>query len=576
MPRETISQFPSGIGASPGHQGGNFHAAANMLNIDIDQIGRPELRDGYVNDGSTIHGNGEKIAKVYYEGGDRLYKFLDSESWAISNNGRLFIANDGNGRWIDVEDNKAYDFKNSPPEIAPIAIIDKNDWVYTINPNNLYRRTRRVSTAGDESNIVNAIAEGTIDNLVDRPSAAVVWKFIAFDYYTICYTYYNNKFAIESPPSRAKVFRIQYFWNDSDGGVRRKDKRLLNRNTITMSVQFNYKNIPAWADKIKIYVQTTPYLTTGNSLHDDVNVEANLRLSDDTVLTQEITDFGFALQEIDLRDSGDRFRSEFNIAFDINYNIFSVNDDDLNVYRTSISSLTHTPLLGNSFTGEPTLEPTLLLLYAGRIWAYDKNTKSIRFSIIDGNGSSNYDVFPYDDTSLPHSLSFEGPWQGSPIHMSVIPGDGGIYIFYRDAIRTIVGSAVVKGLYSPDVAPQTDLDASGGIEGFGTLSPNSVVSFREVTIFLGSDRSLYQLSGLSIPVDFGLNIQPYLDEITNNELEKVSAFGYNDKYHLILRSGIFVLDIKRKYWTRYNWNISNAFWATGGDTNESILYALGD
>ena len=172
-------------------------------------------------------------------------------------------------------------------------------------------------------------------------------------------------------------------------------------------------------------------------------------------------------------------------------------------------------------------------------------------------------------------LHLVGSWQSTVTHMSVIPGDGGIYVFFRDAITYNCRQGfAVKVYIRLKYRQQTDLDASGGIEGFGTLSPRSVVEFRNVTIFLGSDRTLYQLVGASLPQDFGLAIQPFLDEIHDNDLERVTAFGYNDKYHLILRTGIFVLDIKRKYWTRYDYPIVDAFWSSGGLANESILYGL--
>ena len=46
------------------------------------------------------------------------------------------------------------------------------------------------------------------------------------------------------------------------------------------------------------------------------------------------------------------------------------------------------------------------------------------------------------------------------------------------------------------------------------------------------------------------------------------------RYHIVLGDNVFIYDAQRKYWTRYDWNITDAFWSRGGAENESILYGL--
>ena len=137
-----------------------------------------------------------------------------------------------------------------------------------------------------------------------------------------------------------------------------------------------------------------------------------------------------------------------------------------------------------------------IIYYAGRIWGYDTRENVVRFSLIDSRGVENYDVFPYLDTAVPHGISVEGSWQSKVQGLETMPGKGGgLYIFFRDAIRTIVGQALITGLYSAEVGPQTDLDASGGINGTGTISGQTVIPFDGFIIFLSSGRTLYQLAG---------------------------------------------------------------------------------
>ena len=112
--------------------------------------------------------------------------------------------------------------------------------------------------------------------------------------------------------------------------------------------------------------------------------------------------------------------------------------------------------------------------YAARLWAWDRRTQTVRFSLIDGYGVSRYDVFPYDNAPVPHAVRFEGAWQGNATALHVMPGSGGIYVFFEDSIETIRGKGLTSGLYSAEVSPQTDIDASGGLRGAGTSSPRGV------------------------------------------------------------------------------------------------------
>ena len=205
--------------------------------------------------------------------------------------------------------------------------------------------------------------------------------------------------------------------------------------------------------------------------------------------------------------------------------------------------------------------------FAGRIWGYDATDRLIRFSLVD-----KFNVFPDEDNEIPHSFVIDGS-EGSPVvAMTAIPGIGGIFVYYRDAIRTIKGRNIVTGLYSLEV-PQTDIDASGFIM-TGTSSTRSVVTFKNTTIFLGSDRVLWSMGSNLALTNIGQPIQDTLDALTDEELICVISFGYLNRYHIIIGDDIFIWDLTRKYWTKYDWYMVDCHWSTGGSGNESILYGI--
>lgn len=573
MPRQTISRFPKGIAASPGHEDGSWEGAEDALNIEINKLGRPELREGYIVDNADVFGDGDQLAKVHYIGNSerapfsKIFRFQNDETW-VSDNGRIFIAGDSSvvNRWIDVAENTVYLWENPGLQLAPIRVDDPTD----LTLRDGLREARKL-TIGDGTAVALAYSDINKINALSRDLYLAV---AAWDKYAICMTYYSQKFNIETPPLSARTFDVEFEARSPN-----------NRRNVSFHVYIDEIEAPEWADTLRFYISKTPIATRGQKYEPIPSNEIRF-VSRDVVLVRDLSDVistEFTLVRSDVRQANGSFQNSagyYGIVMALGWTVIGYDEDaadgSKDLYRSYLEPLEYSTyqLLGNDLVGNPPKNLSNLLLYAGRIWGYDRDTNSVRFSLIDGNGISNYDVFPYENTHLPHALTFVGGWQSTVTHMSVIPGDGGIYVFFRDAIRTIIGRALLKGLYSPEISPQTDLDASGGIEGFGTLSPRSVVEFRNVTIFLGSDRTLYQLVGVSLPKDFGLAIQPYLDDISDNDLEKVTAFGYNDKYHLILRSGVFVLDIKRKYWTRYDIPIVDAYWSSGGISNESILYGL--
>ena len=446
--------------------------------------------------------------------------------------------------------------------------------------------------------------------------------------YAICYTYVSTRFGLETEPSPATEFQLEFDASDT------RQSAEIGSPNVLIPFRLSLLDQPEWSDQVNIYITEEPFGTFTYKEAEIVSTRGGSYIRSERVRLEDSEEYEtvnvfsgfdgagnplpwdvqtFYDEEIDFvlvrsigttresRDDEDHrwttsgFRSNtilgrdgqdlrLSLIYDAIGGEVTEEDEDGNPvehknvphFDSRLHPLSFTTVLTPTFAEDPPTNLDHILIYANRMWGYDSDSNSIRFSLISSTGDPNYDVWPFLKTDLPHSINLRGSWQSRVTHMEPIPGEGGIYVFFRDAVRTIAGRSLIKGMYSPDVSPETDLDASGGLNDFGTLSPRSVVPFRNMIIFLGSDKTLYQLTGnrrLRVQ-DFGLSIQPFLDKIPTEELADIVSFGYNDKYHLILDDKVFVLDIKRRYWTSYDWDLRDAFWSKGGVDNESILYGL--
>ena len=127
-----------------------------------------------------------------------------------------------------------------------------------------------------------------------------------------------------------------------------------------------------------------------------------------------------------------------------------------------------------------------------------------------------------------------------------MPGDGGLYVFFEDSIATIRGKGLITGIYSAEISPSTDLDASGGLRGVGTSSPRGVCDNGSTTYFIGSDRKIYSLSGSKVLTtqDIGLHIQEYLKDASDEALRDAVLTYYERNLYLFLGDTTFKYDIQ--------------------------------
>ena len=554
MPITPISDFRKGIDNHPAFSSTKAQmAAADLLNLEVDKIGRLVMRDGYVlEDSDDVSGDGEQVIKVHFIGDEnrdafsRIYRLDPRETW-VFNNGRLFVAGVREPQWIDVEDNTAYDWELEIPtgsitEISPDPIILDGDGL-------LFSHR-----------------------------------------FAICFTFYSTKFGIESLPSTSSAFVV---------AVPRGAVDVENAPGISFTATYSLGVVPGWADEVRFYMMTVPFGSDNffvpdpgpNSIDGDssntvaaayASRERLANIQGTVINTQKVIEAGYRFNLIGRLGASTAGDFVLESERDLAVNFIYVSSTDLSgdeITGPEIDSERFSEGLRFLYLGNPPENFKHLIEQAGRIWGYDLNSNTIRYSLIDGYGTSVYDVFPFENVEIPHAVNVPESYQSGVIHLEPIPPTGGLYVFFSSAIRSITGRALLTGMYSPQTPPQTDLDASGGINGVGTLSPNSVVAFRSIVVFLGSDKTVYQLSGgASLTVsDIGLRIQSALDEISDDDLPNVFAFGFNDRYYLSLPGeGTYWLDVKRKYWGRLDVEVKSAFWSRGGEDNESILYAVRD
>ena len=361
-------------------------------------------------------------------------------------------------------------------------------------------------------------------------------------YYNLCYTYASDEYGIETAPSSVQQIHVTAFSNIN---TEEDDPESGSRAPVQIEALCDTSNAPVWANRIKLYAKRA--FVPPNTVVDPKELAfAN----------------GFTYVTTVRKTEDQRFQDETRIVWA---------NEDIELPRQYMFS--------QEFNTEPDIAGLRnITTHAGRIWGYDRNENLIRFSLIDSRAVSNYEVFPLEDAALPHALKLDVQQQSYVQHIERIPGRGGLYVFFRDSIKTIVGQSLIQGLYSADITPGTDLDASGGIDGVGTYSPRTVIAFDNFVIFLGSDRVLYQMTGSQTirTQNMGHGIQDYLDDATESEIQNAFAWEYLDRYYLSVGTDIFVLDTRWKYWVinRFDDQLQDVVWSQGGADNESILYGL--
>ena len=420
---------------------------------------------------------------------------------------------------------------------------------------NLVRSTEFQDEFSDASQIYLTDEEGDpIDYGDINPASSGQPDGLRAGWFSFCYTYASTEYGIESAPSKSVKLALPAVPNLE--GVEKESRgntfdpalgQVADYERINMPVNItipdtSFNALPAWANQIKIYAHRG-------------------RFAGEEIETRKLP-FAFSNIVTLFRDDLDDPISSSSVEWE---------------HENVIEPLATLP--SKQFYTSPNYDDFKnITLHAGRIWAYDRGRNSIRISHIDGSGVNRYDVFPENDSVLPHSLVLEGSWQSLPHRIIQMPRNGGIYVFYRDAIRWITGKSVLSGMYSPDIGPRTDLDASGGIDGIGSISRHAIENMNNSIMFLGSDSQIYGISSSGMDSEIGKPIQRYLDEASDDDLRDAFITRFKRNMLLYLNDTIYVYDMKYGYWRTYTYDISltDLVWSRGGISDESKLYGLGN
>lgn len=247
------------------------------------------------------------------------------------------------------------------------------------------------------------------------------------------------------------------------------------------------------------------------------------------------------------------------------YEIVEIESDSIEVDNSETDSEIY---LDAFFKQSPPLQLGKITEHAGRIYGVDEKTQDIVFSHIDGNGINDYLSFPVQNRFNTNSSG------NAPIEaLEQMPNKGGIYVFKRDSIHYLEGQGIFTGLYDIEVSSFTDISAADYKKNIGTISADSIVNDGSVVIFVGSDDQIYMMAGKEAQA-IGLDVKPYIEEMTIEEQSKISASWYKHRFYIALKDSTLILNTERKYWLRYDWNMASFQWDRGGNSPKSDFVGL--
>ena len=611
-----VADWSVGTNQAPGFMRRARGAAEEMIDLVVDLQGRPVPRKGYRNMNDDNLGLGttngayantrqfDQLVVVHWLGDEdtpagikRHYLLPRDASWVQDERGRLLYIADANENpiFIDLKDNVSYDWKlNAPsqglfsmqlvgtdrsfraertgfslgtmlPVLDPTAPATLPFYIRAFANTELEDASVRITT--DAGVVVKVLFEGVLPRgehrwlwdgrnetgeavavapynavlqivqsdgtdvtsssrfrVSDRPTGSFDPYYVSYEPRTICSTFANPELNFESLPSRLQQVHL-FFWNESG-------------DPPGFNVRFSLggSTTPNWATHLNIY-------TNQDFVSDEISrpIETGVefyRLGDIPVSDNRA--FGY--------DDTDLWTGELDTT-----NILDSYDHD-------------GPVEGFHSIGA----------YGVGIWGAAGNR--VYFNKIGNLGDQRIYALPSENALVPHSFPLSKSGQSPILHVHPAAHESALLAFKRDALHIIKGKGIISGLYNPNTVIEVDVDASSVIEGTGTASPRTVLTVGSAVYFVGSDRILWQYGsnwrGQTDLRDVGLPIQKYLNEVSDDDLENLVAFLYQNCYHLIMPKRVIVLDMTRQYWTSFSWQLKDAFWSRGGIDSESILYGL--
>ena len=318
------------------------------------------------------------------------------------------------------------------------------------------------------------------------------------------------------------------------------------------------------------------YEAIDNSLDVDINTSITISAPDDLVLPDWVSNLNLYASDETPDPDFDYSQNAGATGLIFRLNASTEKQDDDTFTSDSIPTERGEKILDSFDHDEPSLGMHTIAPHGVGLWGADRNT--IYFSKIGNQGEQRLYAMPSENALVPHQFDLVGISQSPVVWIHPASHVTGLLAFKRDAIHVIRGRGVIEGLYNPETPIQVDLDASDVLQGTGTSSPKSVLTVGNGVYFVGSDRRYYRYGlnwrGQAELKDVGLPVQKYLDDLTDTELDNLTAFLYQNCYHLIMPDRVLIMDMSREYWTSASWRLKDAFWSRGGLGSESILYGV--
>ena len=566
------------------------------------------------NDNRLKHSEGDTFTVAHYLGDTpdeavtRYYQFPKGTHTVSVRKGRILLIADGENQYfIDVRENRQYDWDLTPPLLTE-GISRRIVPEFSILMNRLLVNYRANQNLDVYRNF-------PFDKVVGIDLAIIGWKF----------TYENPDLAISTKASKSVYIELEsptvaflswlYSGPVSVGDpVSTYDHVYLgllhlgiisNNEVATIEAQsrqrpeftFNTENRPDWATHLGIYQTPIP-----RSLYRSITSDLSTEDENATAWEIQTTAVGTGLIA-----TGAVIASSVFVAVGVPFVILglialSIGDgDDSRQYKVDLDAVeqitdveylryelhrlplehgdTYTyPLpaeretdvvyLDAFYNQTPPEKLDAITLHAGRIYGVNRETEEIVFSHIDGNGNNNYFAFPLQN-ALPTAASGISPVET----IEQMPNRGGLYVFKRDSIHYIDGQNIFSGLYDINVSAQTDISAADYKKNVGCISARSVKNDGSMVLFVGSDGQIYSLSGKTAQ-PIGVDVKPIIRGLEIDDLQDIVTEWYNERFYLTLPDRVLILNTERKYWTSFDWVLKDILWSRGGRNSESIFYGL--
>ena len=161
--------------------------------------------------------------------------------------------------------------------------------------------------------------------------------------------------------------------------------------------------------------------------------------------------------------------------------------------------------------------------YGGRIWGFINGTSKLVFSSLDATGAPLYDLFPGEDSPIPHVI------KAKDTISAIAASKEYVAIFSENSVQLVLGQGIISGIYNVQQAG-TDLDVSQRLDSIGCHSQDLVSTFNgQIYFYSQSEKRVYRLDQ-SAKVNW---VSQSIDKLVNSwEAESNSAF-----MHMVVNKG---------------------------------------